>query len=218
MVRSKVPLVVGEYYHVYNRGTDKRAIFKTRVDSDRFFKCMSLFNTTEPVRSVHALGGIDAESGKCDDPLVEIVAYCLNPNHYHLLLKEIVDGGISEYVKRLAGGYTSYFNTRHKRTGVLFQGKFKYKHIRSNDHLLHLSAYINCNYRVHALSVEKSNGIIRSSWGEYIGLPHRKDGDICTKSLTLGQFASPARYKQYAERALAIILKGRYNIDDFKEN
>jgi REP element-mobilizing transposase RayT len=217
MVRSKVPFAVGEYYHVYNRGTDKRIIFKSRADSDRFFKCMTLFNVVDPVRSLHALGGMKAERDATDKPLVEIVAYCLNPNHYHLLLKEIRDGGISEYIKRLSGGYTSYFNTRHTRTGVLFQGKFKYKHVRSNDHLLHLSAYINCNYRVHKLSIEKSNGIIRSSWGEYLNLPDRKDRDICTTSLTLAQFTSVRAYKAYAENALSIILKGRYTIDDFKE-
>ena len=67
--------------------------------------------------------------------LVQIICYCLNPNHYHLLLKEIKDGGISEFMKRVGGGYTWYFNNKHKRSGTLFQGRFKSVHIKSNEQL-----------------------------------------------------------------------------------
>lgn len=91
-----------EYYHVYNRGVDKRVIFQNIQDLNRFIKSMVKFNTIKPVGSLFRLGKIDI-TDKPTEPLVEIVAFCLNPNHFHIILKQVVDGGISEFMKRLSG-------------------------------------------------------------------------------------------------------------------
>ena len=74
--------------------------------------------------------------------LVEIVAYCLNPNHYHLIVKQISEKGIERFMQKIGTGYTNYFNKRYERSGALFQGKFKSIHIDSNEYLLHLSVYV----------------------------------------------------------------------------
>ena len=119
----KTPLVEGEYYHIYNRGVDKRTIFENKKDLFRFFQSIEEFNHLEPIGSIF-LNSFNKKR-KISKKLVEIVCYCLNPNHFHFVLKPLVENGISEFMKRLNGGYTSYFNNRHKRNGVLFQGLFK---------------------------------------------------------------------------------------------
>jgi len=77
--------------------------------------------------------------------LVEIIVYCLNPNHYHIILRQVSEGGVSKFMLKLSSGYSSYFNKKNKRSGSLFQGRFKAVHIDSNEYLLYLSAYVNKN-------------------------------------------------------------------------
>ena len=138
----KVSFVKGEYYHIYNRGVDKRKIFSDKNDLWRFIKCILVFNRKESVGSIRdELGRKDARglaSGfvtnyvdliEKSGELVEFVAICLNPNHYHFLVKQISDNGISKFQQRLGTGYTGHYNEKNNRNGSLFQGKFKAKHI-----------------------------------------------------------------------------------------
>jgi len=90
------------------------------------------------------------------------------PNHYHLILKQLEDGGISEYLKRVSGGYTSYFNKKQKRNGVLFQGKFKRVHIESDEQYNYLLAYVNENHFVHNIRINRE--ICHSSSLHYQGI------------------------------------------------
>ncbi len=139
----KVPFVVGEYYHLYNRGVEKRDIFIDNEDLNRFLKSLTEFNTVEPIGSIyeHSFGSPTPKSRSLK--LISIVAYCLNPNHYHLLVTPLKFGGIQKFMHRLGTGYTNYFNERYDRSGALFQGRYKDVHVSSNEQLLHLSAYIN---------------------------------------------------------------------------
>ena len=141
---------------MYNRGVDKRIIFTDEYDIRRFFQSVVEFNTPQPIGSLYEssfrrLGG---ETPKFEGKLVNIIAYCLNPNHFHMLLEQAMDGGISEFMKRLGGGFTNYFNNKYKRSGSLFQGVFKDVHIDTNEYLLHVSAYVNLNDHVHKLGGE----------------------------------------------------------------
>jgi putative transposase len=198
---NREKIAPGEYYHIYNRGTDKRPITKDDKDIERFMQSLEFFNSKEPIISLREI--ISNENIKPKDPLVEIICYCLNPNHYHFLLKEIDEGGISEFMKRLNGGYTWYFNNRHKRSGVLFQGRFKSVHIKSNEQLLHVSAYVNLNDKVHKISGSTAEKV-RSSWNEYIGKSNR---NLCKKEIIQGQFKSIKEYKNFAESSLVQILR-----------
>src|SRR3989338_2651048 len=124
----------GEYYHIYNRGTEKRAIFTKKSDYERFIALLYLANGTSAVHISNHQGStlmtlLDLNRG---DPLIEIGAYCLMPNHFHLIVRESEKGGVSRFLQKLATGYTMYFNKRYERTGSLFQGRFKAKHI-DND-------------------------------------------------------------------------------------
>jgi len=207
---NREKIAPGEYYHIYNRGVDKRSITKDSKDIERFMQSLEFFNSKEPIISLREI--ISYENTKDKDPLVEIICYCLNPNHYHFLLKEIHEGGISEFMKRLNGGYTWYFNNRYKRSGSLFQGTFKSVHIKSNEQLLHVNAYVNLNDKVHKISgltAEK----VRSSWDEYIGKSSKK---FCNKEIILGQFKSIRDYKDFAESSLKEILKVKENKGDLE--
>ena len=229
MSLRETPLAVGEYYHIFNRGVDKRAIFTDAADQQRFLQSMAEFNTTEPIGSLYEInyrnknfGGRTAtKTNKNQKRIVELVCFCLNPNHYHFLLRQLVDQGISEFMKRLSGGYTWYFNHKNDRTGSLFGGKFKSKHVDSNEYLLHVSAYINLNDRVHRLdhnggptakttTAKKVKSV--SSWDEYISGVVK----MCNSDIVLGQFRDRQEYKKFALDSLEDILERREEAEDVR--
>ena|SRR3989344_4131 len=200
----KTPLIPGEFYHIYNRGTEKRNIFLNRNDVDRFSKSMTEFNGLEPIGSIYenSFNNTPLGSPTSKLKLVHIICYCLNPNHYHFILEQIANKGIEKFMHRLATGYTKYFNEKYKRSGALFQGRFKSSHIDSNDYLLHASAYVNLNYRAHGLGSPTSK-LIRSSWEEYT---ENRVG-ICKTEPILGQFNTIGEYKTFAHDALELTLE-----------
>ena len=157
------PFIVGDYIHVYNRGNRKAEIVRSEEDKWRFMQALRFFNDSHS--SVNILRQISRlksdfntprnrlatsvfETGwpanwPDKDPLVKILCYCLMPNHFHLLLKEIRKGGISKFMQKLGGGYTNYFNLKHKEVGRLFQGAYKGKTIKNDQlYLEYLSVYI----------------------------------------------------------------------------
>ena len=200
----------GEFYHIYNHGVEERDIFSEEYDSIRFLESMKMFNDEEPIGSIYEqsfihdleLGG---EASKSNKKLVNIVAYCLNPNHFHLILEQISEKGISEFMHRLGGGYTMYYNNKHRHRGSLFRGVFRSIHVSTNEYLLHLSAYINLNDRVHQLGGEASK-LIRTRWKEYTDSGIKLEDEMCEKDIILGQFKNKDEYKEYAEDALPIML------------
>ncbi|PCI19570.1 hypothetical protein COB64_03430 [Candidatus Wolfebacteria bacterium] len=196
----KVPFVQGEFYHIYNRGVDKRNIFQDQKDLKRFIQSMKEFNTVEPIGSIYANSFDKDQLRRPTSKLVNFICYCLNPNHFHFILEQLEDNGISEFMKRL-GGYTKYFNERYKRSGTLFQGKFKSKHINDDNYLLHLSAYINLNHKVHKYNDDLLK-LSHSSWEEYIG----ESSNFCSKNIVIGQFDDKEEYRKFALSALENIL------------
>ena len=115
----------------------------------------------------------------------------------------VIDRGIEKLMHRLGISHSSYFNIKYKRSGSLFGSKFQDRHVDSNEYLLHLSAYINLNFKAHQLGDSVSK-LGRSSWQEYINSKH--DVGFCQKDIILGQFKSRGEYRDYAEEALKTIL------------
>jgi REP element-mobilizing transposase RayT len=194
----KTKFVVGEYYHIYNRGTDKRNIFTDEKDLTRFFESLFDFNQTDPIGSVYELSfkKKNGEVNKKSKPLVKFIAYCINPNHFHFLITPLCKKGTEKFMQRLGNGYTKYFNNRHKRSGVLFQGKFKSKYIDSNEYLLHLSAYINGNDKLgHPMSK-----LSKSSLAEFLDKPSGKK--LCDTGIILEQFRNKKEYENFVESSL----------------
>ncbi|MCX6755255.1 MAG: transposase [Candidatus Nomurabacteria bacterium] len=148
MTRS-IEFSIGEFYHLYNRGTEKRIIFNNKNDYERFTLLLYLCNSLNKVdlgdylrQGRTLLELFDLER---NNTLVDIGAYCLMPNHFHILVKEKLEGGISLFMQKLTTAYTMYFNKKYNRTGTLFQGKFKGKHVIGYNYLKYLFAYIGLN-------------------------------------------------------------------------
>lgn len=138
----------GEFYHVYNRGVDKRTIYLDDADHKRFSLLLYLSNSTDAVHiDKVGRGSTSPDYYEIERPgeLVDVVAYCHMPNHFHILIKEKADLGISKFMQKLSTGYTMYFNKRYERTGSLFQGKFKASQASSDQYLKYLFSYIHLN-------------------------------------------------------------------------
>ncbi len=145
------PFITGEYYHIYNRGVDKRVIFKSYKDYERFVTLLYLANSNDSFRLdnlIHKQRKVFNEILLLErgEPLVSIGAWCLMPNHFHLLVRQEVDGGITKFMRKLGVGYSMYFNIKYQRTGALFGGLFKSKLIGCDDrYMRHLFGYIHLN-------------------------------------------------------------------------
>ncbi len=201
----KIQFAEGEHYHIFNRGVDKRLIFLDQGDAERFMKSLTLFNTVEPIGSIYEQQFRNTKPGK---PLVRFVAYNMLGNHFHLILEQVSEKGISKYLNRLQAGYTYYFNNKYKRSGALFQGTFKAQHIDSNEYLLYVSAYVNLN---HCLGGSGSKLVLGNSLLEYVkGGKGMCDG----KLLVLKQFTSAKEYEKFAQSVLEEIQanKARYKL------
>jgi len=133
-----------ELYHLLNRGVDKRKIVVDDHDRVRFIHDLFAFNDAtlslnfeQPERQL--------EQRHIHKRLVDIHAFCLMGNHYHLLVSEVMEGGISRFMQKLNMGYSKYFNERHKRIGTLWQGKYKKIQIMRDAHFLYIPYYIHLN-------------------------------------------------------------------------
>ena len=145
-------ITIGGIYHTLNRGVDKRKIFMDDKDYLRFIHDLFEFNDVEPPHNVNyffqkkhmdiARPYMERRPRKL---LVDILAFCLMPNHYHLLLKPRSEGGLSKFMKKLNMGYAKYFNERHKRNGTLFEGRYKSGLVKDDSHFIHLPYYIHLN-------------------------------------------------------------------------
>ena len=148
-MERKFQFSIGEFYHLYNRGNDKRVIFHQVNDYNRFLALLYVCNGTNPVDiSKHFSEGrsfaeiLDIERG---EQIVDIGAYCLMPNHFHLLVREKKENGISIFIKKLLTGYSMYYNKKYERSGALFENRFKATHADSDEYLKYLFSYIHLN-------------------------------------------------------------------------
>ncbi len=196
---------VGEFYHIYNRGTDSRIIFIDNADKDRFIKLLYIANGTKPFVFRDFPIGVPYVNVDKGDPIVAIGSYCLMDNHFHLLLKEISDGGISVFMTKVLTSYSSYFNKKYKRTGSLFEGTFKAKHLDTDEYLKYIFSYIHLN----------PVKIIEPNWKEN-GI---KDRDKAKRYLKEYKYSSYLEYLGEKRTENAIINKVEFPeyFADFKE-
>ena len=177
----------GNYFHVYCRGNEKRNIFQSDDDYQRFIDKMSEYKT------IHQ---------------VSIICYCLMPNHFHLILRQNSKQTLFLYMHRLKVSYSMYFNKHYKRVGHLFEGRFKAKLINKDAYLLHLSRYIHLN-PVRILGV--ITGIENYFWSSYLEYSNRSNTKICDKDIILKQFKTTDNYMAYQDFVYSAISG-----DDFR--
>lgn len=143
-MERKFDFSIDEYYHVYSRGVDKRKIFLDKEDEERFLRLLYITNSLKSVRFTE-FNGLPYSLIERGEQLTAVGAYCLMPNHFHLLLRETDEHGISSFMGKLLTSYSMYFNKKYDRTGGLFESTFRAEHVNSDNYLKYLFAYIHLN-------------------------------------------------------------------------
>ena len=151
------PLVNDNFYHIFNRGVEKRQIFLTERDYERFLQTLYYYQFSGPKPKFSNKYRFKNKEFDKNPKIVDLLAFCLMPNHFHLLIKQLEDGGTQEFLSKIANSYTKYFNTKHKRVGPLFQGQFKAVLIESDEQLIHVSRYIHLNPYVADITKDWDN-------------------------------------------------------------
>lgn len=200
----KIKLVTGEYYHIYNRGVEKRQIFMENSDFYRFLLGLKEFNSMDDTFNLKRveLFGAELRTEDKNSDLVAIICYCFMPNHFHFILRQLQDGGIPRFMHKLGTGYTNYFNLKYKHSGVLFQGAYKAKHIESDSYILNLSRYIHQNpYELFQSNLAKRDLNILVEKYKWSSLQFYLNNRPCLlkldKDIILKQFQDKAGYRRF---------------------
>lgn len=199
MPQRKYPFVKGTCYHVYNRGHNKQTIFLSYNDYARYLTRLDEYLKKHPVT---------------------LLAYCLMPNHIHLLLSQDTEESIEKFIHRLHTSYTMYFNKKYERIGAVFQGRFKAKPVATDEYLLHVSRYIHLN----PMDLSVKNRILNlnqypwSSYKEYIKINETKRS-FSKPERILNYFGSDIKkskgkykYKHFVEDGLKVINKSTLEV------
>ena len=213
---KRFPILNNNYYHLYNKGVEKQTVFLDNEDFVYFLKLLQFFNTKKSLGRFRRYKNIDKISipKKEKTPLVEIISYCLNADHYHLILYQINDDGISKFMQKIITAYTMYFNKKYHHQGPIFSGRFKSNFIENQKKLEYLSVYVNLNYVVHKPKLEsfklhtppKDKRKYVSSWDEYMNKTER---NICRKEHITNNFKSLRQYQLFSKNQLAKILENK---------
>jgi len=153
MPQRKVILARDEIYHIFNRGVARAPIFSAQSDFTRFINLINYYHFTNVPVSFSNFNKLPSKQREeifsaiqlANNKHIEIIAFCLMNNHYHFLIKQITDRGISNSISRIQNAYAKYYNMKHDRIGPLFQPMFKAVRIETDEQLLHVSRYIHLN-------------------------------------------------------------------------
>ncbi len=199
----KVVFANDEIYHIFNRGVEKRPTFMDKRELDRGIKTLDFYRFANlPLKLSKFLVLPQPERVKFVqemnlkyEKLVEVICYCLMPNHFHFLVKQIREKGVSTFAANFTNSYTKYFNTKHERVGPLFQGLFKAVRVESDEQLIHVSRYIHLN-PVSSFLIE-SEGLESYRWSSYLEYLDISQSKIADKKIVLDMFASKEKYRQF---------------------
>lgn len=153
MSMRKIVFANDHYYHIFNRGVAKQPIFDDKKDLQQFILATNYYRFTKPNLKLSSYKKLSLENRQKyllemqskQNKLIEIVSYALMPNHFHFLLRQNIDNGISKFISQLSNSYTKHYNIRHDRVGPLLQGVFKAVKIEDERQLLQVSRYIHLN-------------------------------------------------------------------------
>ncbi len=207
-IMKRESIATGEHYHIYNRGNNKENIFLDDRDWTRFLFLVISHQTNLPITNIgHYVSNfigrqrfdISEKMTKkiLENRIVELEAFALMPNHFHLLVYEKEKGGISKYMQRIQDSHTKYINIKYRKSGHVFQGVFQRVRIQTNEQLLHLSAYIHRNARGFKQWKDKEH---LYPWSSYQDYTDRNRWDKFLKQdLIKDQFSNLEEYKEFIE-------------------
>lgn len=167
-------------------------IFNVARDYKRFIETMIYYQIAGP-KPRFSFATTESDHPDSNNKIIDIISYCLMPNHFHFLLQQKRHGGITEFISKLTNSYTKYFNIKNNRSGPLLQGEFKAVHVKTDEQLVHLSRYIHLNPLVGYV-IKDLETYHWSSYLEYVGITKV---NICSKKIILNQFNSADSYKQF---------------------
>ncbi|HAE36613.1 MAG: Transposase [Candidatus Nomurabacteria bacterium GW2011_GWF2_35_66] len=198
-------LVPEEYYHLYNRGNDKKKIFLDEEDYDRFVKLLYICNSKKEFKFKYSVirSKIDAFDFERGEPLVSVLSWVLMPNHFHIILichrSDLCTekyNPITEFMRKVSTAYVMYFNKKYERTGGLFEGRFKSRHIGEENYFNYIFSYVHLNPIKLIQKDWKEKGIFDknkakdflenykySSFQDYFGKKRKEEGIIDKKSI-----------------------------------
>ncbi|HNX81035.1 MAG TPA: transposase [Candidatus Omnitrophota bacterium] len=188
-------LVTGEVYHIFSKSIAGYRIFNAQDDYVRMRRLIEYYRFCGIKQKFIHYSGIRKEiSPVLTDVYIEIIAYCFMPTHFHFVLKQQVDQGISLFLGRILNSYTRYFNIKYRRKGPLWESRFKSVHVAGDEQLIHLTRYVHLN-PVSAFLVKTPSQWQYSSYSEYV-LNRNEKQDICCRSM-IGLAGS--MYKRFVE-------------------
>ncbi|MFC1756617.1 transposase [Patescibacteria group bacterium] len=207
----------GEYYHLYNRTMLHIPEFEDFGNAEKLTQCFLLSNSTDSGRAFDYLRNDRSATWRKaveiawrGDNLVDVVAYVIMPNHYHLLVRELAEGGVTNFSRRCNTAIAKYINVKKERKGSLFESSFKAKHIDSNNYLLHLSLYIhlnpldfiaNKNWRTGNLKNwnSKKRELIKYPWSSLKSFIYKDFEDLVLSGteIILDQFKGGEEYERF---------------------
>ena len=209
---DRAPIEKYSFHHVYNRGVDKRIVFEDKEDYERFLLYVQVLNDSE-IQSPNTFEALSRKAAEASptERLTNIVAFCLMSNHFHLLLHECREGGISKFMQRLGTAYTMYFNERHERSGALFQGTFKSRLVDDEAYLLKILDYIHLNPR----KLGPLRNYTWSSYNDYCG--RNMYPKILTQDILEDFTELPRNYDSWIEQQKDFTVIRHVTIDDEKK-
>lgn len=187
------PFVNGEFYHLYNRGLEKRDIFEGTRDYSHFIQTMFYYQIQNPKPKFSTYRHSKIFPVDPIKKIVDIICYCLMPNHFHILVKQLKDGGVQEFIRKFVLSYTKYRNLKYNHQGPLFNGPFKAVRIETDEQLIHVSRYIHLNPLVSLLTKD----LKLYPWSSYHNYLNSNDKSIVVKEEILNFFKSPKEYKKF---------------------
>jgi|SRR3989344_417453 len=210
----KIKIAPGEHYHVFNRAVNKQIIFHNTSDYYRFLFLILYFQSPlifqqigRSVKNFVRSRALDISYEKeiISKRTVELVAFCIMPNHFHLIVKELEEKGIAAYMQRVLTAYSKYYNTKYNKTGHVFQGPYQAVHIEDDRQLLYLSAYIHRNPRELINWLNKEDKYQWSSYQDHIG--ENRWGDLLLSNVILEQFKNRKKYQEFVKTSTAKLLE-----------
>ncbi len=201
----KFPFTNGEFYHVYNRGVNRRKIFLNPSDYLKFIGTINYYSYSDHKIRFSEYCSLSFENqldyfNRLNKKGISIVAFVQMPNHFHFLLKQLEDDYLMNFLRLIQNSYTRYFNLKHGRIGHLFQGHFKAVHVDRNEQLLHLSRYIHLNPATSNI-VKTMDELEHYNWSSlpaYISSGSSKLNFITTEPI-LEQFETSQDYGKFVE-------------------
>ena len=206
MPRRKIPLVNQEIYHVFNRSVAQQPIFRNKKDSDTFLNLIEYYRFPRPPSRFSHYQRLNTQDKtkllmglyKKNKYLVEIYAFSIMPNHYHLLIKQSLDSGIMNFIRLFQNSYARYLNLKYKRSGSLFQSPFKAVRLETDEQFLHVARYIHLN-PLTSFVINDFNDLKSYHWNSYLDYLSSNPRKFVNTSVLMNYFKNKEKFAEFTK-------------------